>query len=217
MAQLFRPGANTYAKASIVAAGLVVTGVLFVLAAIDRSPYTTKVHVVKDQPIPFSHVHHVGGVGLDCRYCHYTVEKSSFAGFPPTQVCMNCHRQIWADSPMLEPVRESFKNGNAIKWNKVHNLPDFVYFNHSIHVYKGVGCTTCHGRVDKMPLMYKENTLEMQWCLNCHKDPAKFIRPRDKVFQVDWVPPANQMEIGRELVKEYHIRQNLTDCYTCHR
>lgn len=118
---------------------------------------------------------------------------------------------------MLEPVRESFKNGNAIKWNKVHNLPDFVYFNHSIHVYKGVGCTTCHGRVDKMPLMYKENTLEMQWCLNCHKDPAKYIRPRDKVFQVDWVPPANQMEIGRELVKEYHIRQNLTDCYTCHR
>ena len=166
--------------------------------------------------MPFSHKHHVGGLGIDCRYCHTAVEKSSSAGIPPTETCMSCHSQIWSDAPMLEPVRESYRSGNSIQWTKVHDLPGFVYFNHSIHVAKGMGCAVCHGRVDQMPLMYQQNTLFMEWCLDCHRQPEKYIRPKDKVFQMDYKPAEDQLTLGAKLVSEYKVRK-LTDCWICHR
>ena len=140
------------------------------------------------QPVPFSHKHHVSDDGIDCRYCHTSVEKSSFAGLPPTETCMTCHSQIWTDSPMLAPVRASFATNTPLKWNRVHDLPGYVYFNHSIHVAKGIGCSTCHGRVDQMPLTRKTETLYMKWCLDCHRNPQKYIRPRDKIYDMAWQP-----------------------------
>jgi len=186
------------------------------LAAINRSSYVTEVGVARSQPVQFSHKHHVGDDGIDCRYCHTSVEESSFAGIPSTKICMNCHTQIWAESPILEPVRESFRTGKSLEWTRVHNLPGFVYFDHSIHVHKGVGCTTCHGRVDQMPLMWRENTLYMEWCLECHRNPERFVRPREQVFNMDWQPPSDQIVLGQKLVQEYKIAQ-LTSCSVCHR
>jgi hypothetical protein len=144
------------------------------------------------------------------------VETSSFAGIPATKICMNCHSQIWSESPTLEPVRQSFRTGQSIEWTRVHNLPQFVYFDHSIHVNKGVGCTTCHGPVDRMPLMWRENSLYMEWCLECHREPERFVRPRQFVFSVNWQAPADQLKLGRELIEEYKI-QRLTSCSVCHR
>jgi hypothetical protein len=172
--------------------------------------------VVKEQPVPFSHKHHVTDDGIDCRYCHTSVETSHFAGLPATEVCMSCHSQIWTNAAMLEPVRASWRTGESLQWTRVHDLPEFVYFNHSIHINKGIGCASCHGRVDKMPLMFKANTLYMNWCLECHRAPEKFVRPREEVFNMAYQAPSNQLELGQELVKKYHI-QKLTDCYTCHR
>jgi hypothetical protein len=186
------------------------------LTAINESPYITEVGVARTQPVPFSHKHHVGDDGIDCRYCHTSVETSSFAGIPPTKTCMNCHSQVWSDSPVLAAVRDSFRDDRSIQWIRVHNLPGFVYFDHSIHVHQGVGCSTCHGRVDTMPLTWRENTLYMDWCLECHRQPEKYVRPRKDVFRMDYVPPANQLELGQKLVQEYKI-QKLTSCSTCHR
>jgi hypothetical protein len=169
--------------------------------------------------VEFSHQHHVGGLGIDCRYCHSSVEVSSNAGIPPTYTCMSCHSQIWSDSPTLKPVRDSLADDTPIQWNRVYSLPDFVYFNHSIHVDKGVGCVTCHGRVDQMPLMAKAQTLHMEWCLGCHRAPEQYIRPREEVFNMDWQPPnGDQLTLGRRLVEEYHIQSVsvLTSCSTCH-
>ena len=156
---------------------------------LQRSPYVTGQHIAPDQPVPFSHQHHVAGLGLDCRYCHTSVEESSFAGIPPTKTCFNCHAQIWTTAALLEPVRYSFRTGKSLEWTRVHDLPDFVYFNHSIHVNKGIGCYSCHGAVDQMPLMYQENSLQMEWCLNCHRQPEKFLRPREHVFSMEYRPP----------------------------
>ncbi|MEO5740882.1 MAG: cytochrome c3 family protein, partial [Vicinamibacterales bacterium] len=153
---------------------------------------------------------------IDCRYCHTTVETSGFAGIPPTKTCMNCHSQIFADAAFLEPVRESFRSDRPIPWTRVHDLPDFAYFDHSIHVAKGVACSTCHGPVDKMPLMRKQNSLQMEWCLDCHRHPERYVRPREEVFNMNYVAPANQLELGRRLVAENRIRK-MTDCNTCHR
>ena len=216
MSQIFSRDANSYAKASVI--GLVVLlGAGFAAAdRLSRSPYVTRAETVREQPIQFSHQHHVGGIGIDCRYCHTTVEQAASAGIPPTKTCMNCHAQIWADSPFLEPVRESFRTGEPLRWIRVHDLPDFAYFNHSVHVKQGVGCATCHGRVDRMPLMWQEASLQMEWCLDCHRNPEKYVRPRDAVFQMDYQPPANQLELGARLVKEYGI-QSLTSCSVCHR
>jgi hypothetical protein len=186
------------------------------LAAINRSSYVTEVGVVRDQPVQFSHKHHVSDDGIDCRYCHTSVEQSSFAGIPSTKICMSCHTQIWAESPILEPVRESFRTGKSLEWTRVNNLPGFVYFDHSIHVHKGVGCTTCHGRVDQMPLMWREHTLYMEWCLECHRNPERFVRPRDQVFNMDWQPPSDQIALGQKLVQDYKI-ESLTSCSVCHR
>ena len=216
MPQIFHHSTNTLSRVSIFGAVFAFAAFLWLLALVGRSGYWTRQTQVLEQPVPFSHQHHVGGLGIDCRYCHTTVETAAFAGMPPTATCMNCHAQIWADSPMLEPVRESWKSGRSLEWVRVHKLADFVYFNHSIHINKGVGCSTCHGRVDEMPLIRKEHTLYMEWCLECHRAPEKFVRPRDQVYNMEYEAPANQLEVGRRLVAEYKI-QKLIDCYTCHR
>jgi Cytochrome c7 and related cytochrome c len=216
MAQLFRRSANTIAQASIAGVVILVLGMGWLIATVSRSSYVTGAGETRPQPVPFSHKHHVGGLGLDCRYCHTSVEESAFAGVPPTKTCMTCHSQIWSTSPMLEPVRASFRNNESLRWTKVHDLPDFVYFNHSIHINKGVGCVTCHGRVDRMPLMWQENSMQMEWCVHCHREPERYVRPREYVFSMDWQPPADQLALGKRLVQEYKI-QKLTDCSTCHR
>jgi hypothetical protein len=183
---------------------------------LQQSEFLTRVNEFRDQPVMFSHKHHVNGLGLDCRYCHTSVETSSSAGIPATHTCMGCHSQVWTDAPILEPVRESYRTSVPLEWLRVHDLPDFAYFNHSIHVKKGVGCTTCHGQVDQMPLMRQTSTLFMGWCLECHRNPERFVRPLDQVFSPDWRPPANQVEVGRRLVEEYKIETSV-DCSTCHR
>lgn len=183
---------------------------------IDRGPWITDVGVAPVQPIYFSHKHHVKDDGIDCRYCHTSVEHSATAGLPPTETCMSCHSQIWNNASVTEPIRQSWSSGESIKWVKVHDLPDFVYFNHSIHIAKGVGCSTCHGQIDEMPWVYKVNTLYMNWCLNCHRNPGQYLRPKEAIFKMDYQFPSNQAEVGAQLVKENHV-QSLTDCVTCHR
>jgi hypothetical protein len=216
MAQIFHPSTNTLARLSIFGAAFFLTALAFSAGIWARSSVVTGVGVAVAQEVPFSHKHHVNGLGIDCRYCHTAVEENSYAGIPPTATCMNCHSQIWADSPMLEPVRESWRTGESLEWVKVHDLADFVYFNHSVHVAKGVGCSTCHGQVDQMPLVWKENSLYMEWCLDCHRQPEKFVRPREEVFNMAWEAPSDQFELGRHLVEQYDI-ENLTSCSTCHR
>ncbi len=216
MAQLFPRSSNALAKASVVVVVFLVAGVLMVAYAIDRSSYTTGKDVILKQPVPFSHDHHVAAIGIDCRYCHASAETAAFAGMPPTATCMNCHSQIWADSPMLAPVRESYRSGKPIEWVRVHNLADFVYFDHSIHVAKGIGCVTCHGRVDRMPLMWQESSLRMEWCLDCHRQPERYVRPRDEVYNLTWEPPAAADSLRLALVEQYKIK-SLTHCSACHR
>ena len=216
MAQVFHPSTNTLSRLSIFGFVFILAGAGWAILEINRSAYVTQAYVARTQPVPFSHKHHVAGLGIDCRYCHTTVEVSSFAGIPPTKTCMNCHSQVWAQAPILEPVRESFRTDESIRWVRVHDLPDFVFFNHSIHVNKGIGCSTCHGRVDQMPLMWSVSSLQMEWCLNCHRQPEKYVRPREAVFDMAWVPPPDQEQRGAELVKQYQIRK-LTSCSTCHR
>src|SRR3954467_7789267 len=188
MSQVFHHSSNTFARMTIVVAIGVVVFVGWAFDRLSRSTYVTRAVQFREQPVPFSHAHHVGGLGLDCRYCHTTVETSSFANIPPTKTCMNCHSQIWSTSPTLEPVRASYREGNSILWTRVNDLPDFVYFNHGIHINKGVGCESCHGRVDRMPLTWQENTLRMEWCLECHRNPEKYIRPRELVTTMGYVP-----------------------------
>jgi hypothetical protein len=219
MSQIFHRSSNALARMSIFGAVFFIGFAGWAGYQLDLSHYLTRQDVPREQPIPFSHAHHVGGEGFDCRYCHTSVETSSFAGLPPTQTCMNCHSQIWRTSPTLEPVRASFRTGESISWTRVHDLPDFVYFNHSIHVAKGVGCESCHGRVDKMPLMRQAANLRMEWCLNCHRHPEQYVRPREFITTMGYVPAGDQEEIGRRLVQEYHIQdaRQLTSCSTCHR
>ena len=218
MAQIFHPSTNTVSKLTIFGAVFLIGGLLWLLAELNRSSYVTQANVVRPQAIPFSHKHHVSGLGIDCRYCHAAVEQSAFAGIPSTATCMNCHSQIWTNSPMLAPVRDSYRTGVPLRWTRVHNLAEFAYFNHSIHVNKGVGCTTCHGRVDQMPLVSQERSLLMEWCLECHRNPERYLRPRDQVFNMTWIPPADQVELGARLAREYNIRtEQLTDCSICHR
>jgi hypothetical protein len=216
MPQIFDRHANNYARASIIGIVLLVGAGFAAADRLSRSPYITRADEFREQPLQFSHQHHAGGMGFDCRYCHTTVETGASAGIPPTKTCMNCHSQIWADSPFLEPVRESFRTGRPLQWLRTHDLPDFVYFNHAVHVKKGVGCATCHGRVDRMPLMWQSASLQMEWCLSCHRNPELYVRPRAAVFQMDYQPPPNQAELGARLVKEYDI-QRLTSCSVCHR
>jgi cytochrome c7-like protein len=216
MAQIFHPSTNTISRVSIFGGIVFIIALAVALGALNRSSYVSEIGVARAQPVPFSHKHHVTDDGIDCRYCHTSVEKSSFAGVPSTKICMNCHTLIWPDSPVLAPVRESFRTGQSIQWTRVHNLPGFVYFDHSIHINKGIGCSSCHGRVDQMPLMWRVNTLYMDWCLECHRAPEQFVRPREEVFNMEYEPPENQIALGQKLIREYNIRP-LTSCSTCHR
>lgn len=219
MSQIFHRSTNTISRFSIFGAIFIVAALTYAGALINRSSYVTAEGVAREQPVQFSHAHHVGGIGIDCRYCHTSVEDAAFANVPPTKTCMNCHSQIWAQSPYLEPVRASFRTGESLRWVRVNDLPDYVYFNHSIHVSKGVGCATCHGAVDRMPLMFQHASLQMEWCLDCHRAPEKYLRPREAVFDMNWKPQGDQLELGRWLMKEYRIRDTwtLTSCSTCHR
>ncbi len=221
MAQVFGKSSNSIARVSLAGVVIGFFGFWGVVYAVYLSPYTTDVNVPRLQQVPFSHQHHVSGLGIDCRYCHASVETSSFAGIPPTHTCMSCHSQLWRDAPMLAPVRESLATGQPLRWQRVNQVPDFVFFNHSIHVQKGIGCSTCHGRVDEMPLTWKAHSLYMRWCLDCHEAPERNLRPKDQIFNMKWEPPADQIERGRELLTEYRVSKErlsqLRDCGMCHR
>ncbi|MGH9868702.1 MAG: cytochrome c3 family protein [Candidatus Polarisedimenticolia bacterium] len=216
MAQIFHRSFNVISRLTIYGALFVMAFLAWVIGTLDRSAYLTNADTVREQPVQFSHKHHVSGLGIDCRYCHTSVETSSFAGIPPTQTCMTCHSQIWTEAPVLEPVRASWRENAPLRWTRVNDLPDFVYFNHSIHIHKGIGCASCHGQVDQMPLMYQEHPLLMEWCLDCHRHPEKFVRPREEIFNMEYLPPADQAELGSRLVREYDVRPS-TDCSRCHR
>ncbi len=217
MAAIFRPIAN-----------LVTTLILLILAVLilagigwawfwPRSDYARRLDWIVHQPVPFSHEHHVAGLGIDCRFCHTSVEVSSNAGMPPTYTCMTSHSQIWTNAAVLAPIRQSLVNDESIIWNRVTDLPDYVYFNHSIHIAKGVGCSNCHGEVDKMPLTYKAKSLTMQFCLDCHRDPAPALRPKDQIYNTDWRRTADTPS-PEALAKEYGLGgRNLTACSICHR
>lgn len=216
MSQIFHPSTNSISRISIAAVVLLLGGLGGVVFGLMRSPYVARTKIPYEQPVPFSHKHHVSGLGIDCRYCHTSVERTATAGMPTTETCMSCHSMIWTNAPMLEPVRQSWATGKSLEWTRVHDLPGFVYFNHSIHVKKGMGCASCHGRIDQMPLVQQTNSLFMEWCLDCHRAPEKNIRPRSEVFNMAYKYPENQAELGAKLVAEYKV-QKLQDCYTCHR
>jgi hypothetical protein len=235
MPQIFHRSFNTISKVSILGFVFILAFLGWVVARLARSDYVTGAWVYRDQPVPFSHQHHVSGLGIDCRYCHTAVEEAPYAGLPPTRTCLNCHSQIWTQSPLLEPVRASYRSDASIPWVRVHNLAGFVYFDHSIHIHKGIGCVSCHGRVDRMPLTTQVVSLQMEWCLECHRQPERHVRPREKVFDLAWEPPPQAEDLarlGRELglepppqtveelrqalARKYQVR-SLTSCSTCHR
>lgn len=218
MPQLFGPRANLVARASLAASLLVVVGGLWGLMMLSRSSYATGVGIPLAQPVPFSHAHHVAGLGIDCRYCHTTVETAPNAGLPPTETCMTCHSQIWTDAPVLAPIREGFASGEAIPWVRVSRLADFVYFDHSIHIQRGVGCSTCHGAVETMPITWQAKAFEMRFCLDCHREPETALRPRSAVVDMTWQPPPDQAVHGRQLLQAYGIdTKRMLDCSVCHR
>lgn len=232
MAQIFHPSFNTLSKVSIFAGVFLAGGVGLAALQIAKGPFVTELDNSVQQPVPFSHKHHNGGLGFDCRTCHSTVEESGFAGLPPTKTCMGCHSVVWNDAPMLEPVRESYRTDESIDWVRVHDLPEFVYFNHSVHVKKGVGCEECHGRVDQMPLVRREHPLTMAWCLDCHRDPEPRLRPREDITVMGWEDEYRRArqnegksheetsdmlaELRASLAKEYKV-EKLTNCSVCHR
>jgi cytochrome c7-like protein/class III cytochrome C family protein len=216
MPQIFKRSTNTLSRLSIFGALVVVAVALWGLAAVNRSAYVNGVGVARAQPVQFSHKHHAGELGIDCRYCHTQVEVAAVAGIPPTQTCMNCHAQIWSDSAFLAPVRASLESDQSLHWFKVHDLPDFVYFPHGAHVQKGVACVTCHGRIDQMNQVWPASSLQMEWCLDCHRQPERYVRPREHVFDMAWQPDGDQQSLGRELVAAYRIHTR-TDCSACHR
>ncbi|HZS37976.1 MAG TPA: cytochrome c3 family protein [Polyangia bacterium] len=198
---------------ALAGAALVVGPMVYV-----RTPYHQRREFPVEQPVQFDHRHHVRDDSIDCLYCHSGATHTAWAGVPATELCMGCHAQVWPDSIQLEPVRRSYFSGRPIEWSRVHALPDYVYFNHAIHVNKGVGCATCHGRVDQMAAVYQVATLQMDWCLDCHRDPAPRLRPREAITSMEWQPPAGEAgeRLARELAAEYGVRK-LTNCTTCHR
>jgi len=213
--QIFHRSTNTLARASLFGAAVLLGGATWVFARLDGSPYATRQGVVREQPVPFSHEHHVRGLGIDCRFCHASVETSAFAGMPSTATCMQCHGELWTDAEPLAPVRASWRTGQPIAWTRVHDLPDFAYFDHAIHVAKGVSCTTCHGPVEEMPLMRSAASLRMEWCLDCHRDPIGRLRPPDEVFATGAAPVPDEAS-QRALAAALDVRPR-TSCSTCHR
>lgn len=242
MANIFHPAMNTISRVSIFGAVFIVAGIIGLMWIIVRTPYVTGAGVIREQPVPFSHQHHVSDAGIDCRYCHTSVEVSATAGIPSTDICMNCHAYLFRDQEMLAPVRLSFRRDIPLQWTRVHDVPDFTYFDHSIHVHKGIGCITCHGQVDKMPLMWREHSLQMEWCLRCHFNPVPHVRPREFVFHMQTLeelaetdefrqylrrefprrvyPELNSetpdLELLRaQLAQRYNVQQE-TNCSNCH-
>jgi len=214
MPQIFHRAFNTVSLVTIYGSVFLLALLGWAISVFARSPYATGAGITRDQPVPFSHAHHVNELGIDCRYCHTSVEESHFAGIPPTKTCMNCHQQIWQGAEMLATVRDSFKTDKSIPWQRVHQLGDFCYFNHSIHVKKGIGCVTCHGRIDNMPLVWQEQTLLMEWCLDCHRNPEPHVRPRSEVFNMTY--SRKDPDEGKKLLELYQIRSKIS-CSTCHR
>lgn len=215
MGQIFSPAFSLYVKLALLGALIGIVGACLAWRGLVTDPYRQSEAV--NQPVPFSHKHHVDEVGLDCRFCHVGVETQAFAGVPPISTCMTCHSQLFTDAKMLQPVTDAWRKGSELRWNRVNQLPDFVYFNHSIHIAKGVGCETCHGRVDQMPLMRRVAPLSMAWCLDCHRAPQKFLRPREHVFDMGW-HARDQQQLGMDLIHQYRIdTARLTDCSVCHR
>jgi hypothetical protein len=218
MAQVFSPAADTYLRFFLLALAILLVGGVLVGGGLVRSDYLSRRGIAPEQPVPFSHRHHAGQLGIDCRYCHDQVERTASAGYPATDTCMSCHSQLWTHADALAPVRESLATGTPMRWSRVHDLPDFVYFNHSIHVQRGVACETCHGPVVDMARIYQAETLEMGWCLDCHRHPWEHLRPKDRVFEFGWQPPADQEAVGRRLTAEQGIEPgDLDSCYVCHR
>jgi hypothetical protein len=216
MSQIFHPSMNTLSRATIFGAVFIAAGTVWLLMTVMRSPYVSGVGVIKPQPVPFSHQHHVAECGIDCRYCHSSVEKSSFAGIPPTQTCMNCHSQLWTESPVLEPVRASYREDKPLVWNRVNDVPDFAYFYHNIHIQRGVACATCHGDMAEMPLTWKYATLYMEWCLECHREPEKFVVPPSEVFATAGVPSPTISAPSVDPHESLRRGGLLTNCSTCH-
>ena len=239
MAQIFRPSHNTLALVSLLIGAVAPLGLIVGGSQLTNSNYITRVEVPYEQPVPFSHEHHVTELGLDCRYCHTTVEKSANAGYPTTHTCMTCHSQVWTNSPLLEPIRESYTKNVPIKWTKLNQLPDFVYFNHSIHIKRGVSCNNCHGPVQSMQMAYKGKAFEMKWCLDCHRKPENAVNKQEFVWELyrkiqagekltaeeqtlasgkQYTRNATELEAGKALVDQYKVKkQQLSDCWTCHR
>jgi hypothetical protein len=215
MPQIFHPSMNTISRATIFGAVFIVGVLVWLMLTIVRSPYVSGVGVIRSQPVPFSHEHHVAEAGIDCRYCHTSVEQSSFAGIPPTQTCMNCHSELWAESPMLEPVRASFRDDTPLVWNRVHDVPDYAYFYHNIHVQRGVACATCHGQLSEMPLTWKASTLYMEWCLECHRNPERAMGPPEAVFASAGVPGPVISFVSKAERPSPHGAL-LTNCSLCH-
>jgi hypothetical protein len=219
MGQIFPRNANLLVRLSIFAGLLLITTLVLVIAVFFRSNAYRQVNVAIEQPVPYSHQLHADTLGIDCRYCHVSVEQSYFANIPATETCMTCHSQIKTNSEKLAVVRASYETGDPILWEKVNRVPDFVFFNHSIHVNKGVGCSECHGRVDQMPVVWQTQAFFMGYCLNCHRNPENYVRPLDEIYNMEYVHPANQRELGAQLVAQYGIMppEQLTNCWTCHR
>ena len=208
-----------WANKTRVLAGVILGGAPIYLTFLiwyGASPRTTDVGYQPKQPVPYSHALHAGRLGMDCRYCHNTVEQGAHAAIPPTATCMNCHERIWTNSDKLTPVRDSLATGKPVEWLKVHDLPDYVYFNHSAHVTRGVGCVTCHGRVDEMDEVYQKEPLSMSWCLQCHRAPEANLRPPEEATNMTWTPPSDAVAYGKALREKNHLNPP-TDCSTCHR
>ena len=229
MAQVFPKGYNVVMRLAVLSVPFTLAGAAAGGAAFYRSDYTTGRGEVVQQPVPFSHKHHVSQLGIGCQYCHTSVEVSASSGYPPTKTCMNCHQMMWQGAELLDPVRQSYAKGEPIAWTKIHNVPHYTYFNHSIHVNKGVGCYSCHGPIDQMNLIYQSNTLLMEWCLNCHRNPENYLRPREEIYNMtykasdtinpDTSLPYDQVTLGKKLKEEYNVRDHyvLTNCSICHR
>lgn len=244
MAQIFRPSSNITAKIALITGALAPLAIMVSMSQFTRSSYVTKVGIPYEQPVPFSHEHHVNELGIDCRYCHQHVEKSAYSNYPATHTCMSCHSQIWTNSPLLEPVRESYVKNVPLKWQVVNKVPDFVYYNHAIHVNRGISCNNCHGPIQAMQIVYKAQAFQMRWCLECHRNPENYVNEPDFVWNlyqniqrgkhadgspltaeeeslklgVQYKRTPEELQKGRELVKRYGIQtQALSDCYICHR